>query len=63
MPLFSLSIGVYQGDTLSGISFNTEITTLIIATQELRKDPGYSTSPSHPVNLLQYAEDTCIIVA
>ena len=40
--------------------FNTVINTLT-ATQKLRKDLGSSISLSHPVNLLQYADDTCII--
>ena len=51
-PSSSLSIGVYQGDPLSGIIFNTEIKTLI-ATLKLRKDLDSSIPPSHPVPAIQ----------
>ena len=61
-PSFLLNIGVYQGDPLSGVIFNTVINTLV-DTLNLKKDLGYSLSPSHQVNLLQYADDTCIIAS
>ena len=61
-PSFPLNIGVYQGYPLSGVIFNTVNNTLI-DTLNLKKDLGYSLSPSHQVNLLQYADDTCIIAS
>ena len=61
-PSFPRNIGVYQGDPLSGIIFNAVINTLV-DTLNLKKDLGYSLSPSHQVNLLQYADDTCIIAS
>ena len=62
IPSFPLDIRVYQGDTLSGIIFNTVINTLV-DTMYFKKKLGYSLSPSHQVNLLQYADDTCIIAS
>lgn len=54
-------IGVYQGDPLSVVIFNTVMSTLI-DTLQTRLDLGYTISTSnHQVNLLQYAEDTCLL--
>ena len=61
-PSFPFNIGVYQGDPLSGVIFNTVINTLV-DTLNLKKNLGYCLSPSHQVNLLQYADDTCIIAS
>ena len=52
---------VYQGDPLSVVIFNTVINTLIDTLQSWI-DLGYNFSNSnHQVNLLQYADDTCIL--
>ena len=59
---FPLNIGIYQGDPLSGITFNTVINTLV-DTLNLKKDLGYFLSLSHQVSLLQYANNTCIIAS
>ena len=54
-------IGVYQGDPLSVVVFNTVINTLV-DTLQMRNDLGYTLSDSHHrINLLQYADDTCVI--
>ena len=61
-PTIPLEIGVYQGDPLSVVIFNTVINTLV-DTLQTRIDLGYNLSNSnHQVNLLQYADDTCILV-
>ena len=55
-------VGVYQGDPLSVAIFNTVINTLV-DTLDTRLDLGFHISDSrHIVNLLQYADDTCIVV-
>ena len=60
-PVIPIQVGVYQGDPLSVVIFNTVINTLV-DTLKTRVDLGYSFSPSQqPVNLLQYADDTCLI--
>ena len=58
-PTIPLEVGVYQGDPLSVVIFNTVINTLV-DTLQTRPDLGFSVSNSHQVNLLQYADDTCI---
>ena len=58
-PAIPLQIGVYQGDPLSVVVFNTVINTLV-DTLRRRSDLGYDLTPSHTVGLLQYADDTCI---
>ena len=56
-----LQVGVYQGDPLSTIIFNTVMCTLIEALHPYR-DLGYTFSQSERlVHLLQYADDTCLI--
>ena len=56
-----LQVGVYQGDPLSTIIFNTVMCTLIDALQPHRH-LGYTFSQSkHTMHLLQYADDTCLI--
>ena len=60
-PLIPLEKGVYQGDPLSVVIFNTVMNTLVdtIAT---RSDLGYQFSrSSRRVNILQYADDTCLV--
>ena len=60
-PSIPLKIGVYQGDPLSVVVFNTVINTLV-DTLQVRNDLGYTLSDStHCINLLQYADDTCVI--
>ena len=58
-PIFPLNIGVFQGDPLSVVNFNTVINTLV-DTLKVHRDQGYSLTPGHQVNLLQYAHDTCV---
>jgi hypothetical protein len=60
-PVISLQKGVYQGDPLSVVIFNTVMNTLL-DTISLRIDLGYrfSNSPRR-VNILQYADDTCLV--
>ena len=60
-PLVSLQKGVYQGDPLSVVIFNTVMNTLV-DTVISRSDLGYQISDSvHRVNILQYAADTCLL--
>jgi len=57
-PVIPFQIGVYQGDPFSVVIFNTVMCTLIDALQDL----GYSFSQSkRTVNLIQYADDTCLV--
>ena len=59
--LIPLEVGVYQGDPLSVVIFNTVINTMV-DTIQTRQDLGYHFSTSQkPVNLLQYADDTCLV--
>ena len=60
-PSIPLQKGVYQGDPLSVVIFNTVINTLL-DTVSLRLDLGYQFSNSNrQVNILQYADDTCLV--
>ena len=60
-PLVSLGKGVYQGDPLSVVIFNTVMNTLV-ETISMRIDLGYQFSGSRRrVNILQYADDTCLV--
>ena len=60
-PCIPLQVGVYQGDPLSVVIFNTVMNTLI-DTLQTRVDLGYTiTGSRHQVNLLQYADDTCML--
>ena len=60
-PVIPLKKGVYQGDPLSVLIFNTVMNTLL-DTVSLRTDLGYWFSDSRRrVNLLQYADDTCLV--
>ena len=60
-PLVSLQKGVYQGDPLSVVIFNTVMNTLV-DTISTRVDLGYQFSGSlRRVNILQYADDTCLV--
>ena len=59
---FPMEIGVFQGDPLSVIIFNTVMNTLIDTLQKSREDLGYCfTKSKHKCNLLQYADDTCLV--
>ena len=56
-----LKIGVYQGDPLSMVIFNTMICTLADSLANLHH-LGYNFSQSQRrIQLLQYADDTCLI--
>ena len=58
-----LQIGVYQGDPLSVLVFNTVMNTLVDTITKQYPDLGYSHSSSPcSTNLLQYADDTSLIV-
>ena len=60
-PLVSLEKGVYQGDPLSVVIFNTVMNTLV-DTITSRINLGYQFSgSSRKVNILQYADDTCLV--
>ena len=60
-PLVPIQVGVYQGDPLSAVIFKTVINTLV-DTLQTRRDLGYLSSQSQlPINLLHYADDTCLI--
>ena len=60
-PVIPIQVGVYQGDPLSVVIFNTVVNTML-DTLKTRTDLGYSFSPSQKsVNLLQYADDICLI--
>ena len=60
-PVIPLKKGVYQGDPLSVVIFNTVMNTLL-DTVSLRTDLGYRFSNSrHRVNILQYTDDTCLV--
>ena len=60
-PVIPLQKGVYQGDPLSVVIFNTVMCTLI-DTVSLRTDLGYKFSNSaRTINILQYADDTCLV--
>ena len=52
-------VGVYQGDPLSVVIFNTVINTLV----DIRSKPelGYHLTNNQSISLLQYADDTCLI--
>lgn len=56
-----LQLGVYQGDPLSVVVFNT-VTNTLVDTIWGRSHLGYTiTNTSHTINLLQYTDDTCLI--
>ena len=57
-----LQLGVYQGDLLSVIIFNTVMNTLVDSITQRYSQLGYSlTSVRSKINLLQYADDTSLI--
>ena len=57
-----LQLGVYQGDPLSVIIFNTVMNTLVDSITQRCTHLGYSlNSVSGRINLLQYADDTSLI--
>ena len=51
---------MYQGDPLSVVLFNTVINTMV-DTIKTRPDLGYHLTSTQSVNLLQYADDTCLV--
>ena len=55
-----LKVGVYQGDPLSVIIFNTVMATLADALKADRH-LGYTLSGGKTTNVLQYADDTCLV--
>ena len=60
--MFNMDIGVFQGDPLSVLIFNTVMNTYVDTITINHRDTGYCFSKSnHRVNLLQYADDTCLI--
>ena len=60
-PRSPIAEGVYQGDPLSVVIFNTVMNTLI-DTLTTQIDLGYHLSgTSHQVNILQYTDDTCLV--
>ena len=60
--MFNMDIGVFQGDPLSVLIFNTVMNTYIDTITINHRDTGYCFSKSnHRVNLLQYADDTCLL--
>ena len=60
-PLIPLQKGVYQGNPLSVVIFNTVMNTLV-DTIVTRVDLGYQFSGSlYRVSILQYANDTCLV--
>ena len=57
-----LQMGVYQGDPLSVIVFNTVMNTFVDTITRRHPDLGYTLgTSSHRSNLLQYADDTSLI--
>ena len=62
MSLIHLQLGVYQGDPLSAIIFNTVMNTLVDSITQRYSQLGYSLNSIHSrINLLQYADDTSLI--
>ena len=59
-PAIPLQIGVYQGDPLSVVMFNTVINTLVDSLKSCA-ELGYTLAPKHTVSVLQYADDTCLV--
>ena len=59
-PVIPLQIGVYQGDPFSVVIFNTVINTLV-DTLKQHTNLAYTFKPNHQINLLQYADDTCLV--
>ena len=57
---FHLQVGVYQGDPLSVLVFNTVMNTLVDTITKSHADLGYFLGASSH-NLLQYANDTSLI--
>ena len=54
-PSIPLKIGVYQGDPLSVVIYNTVINTMV-DTIKARLDLGYHLTNNQSLNLLQYAD-------
>ena len=61
-PPIPLEIGVYQGDPLSIVIFNTMINTMV-DTIKSRPDLGYCLTENQTISLLQYADNTCLIAS
>ena len=59
-PPIPLEVGVYQGDPLSVVIFNTVINTMV-DTIRTRPELGYQLTQNQSISLLQYADDTCLI--
>ena len=56
-----LQIGVYQGDPLSVVIFNTIMCTMTDALKPLQHLGYRISNTKHSVHLLQYADDTCLV--
>lgn len=60
-PFIPLKTGVYQGDPLSVVIFNTVINTLVDSVKN-KTELGYKISNTkYSINILQYADDTCLV--
>ena len=57
-PFIPIQVGVYQGDPLSAVIFNTVINAMVDTVQS-RQDLRYQSQK--PVNLFQYADDTSLV--
>ena len=59
---FLISIGIFQGDPLSVMLFNTVINLYVDFIHLNHAHLGYNfTGSQHCVLLLQYADDTCLV--
>ena len=57
-----MQIGVYLGDSLSVIIFNTVMNILVDTITKSHHHPGYSLNKSnYQCNLLQYTDDTSLL--
>ena len=60
-PLVPLQKGVYQGDPLSVVIFNTVMNTLVDTVKTIIYLGYRFSGSSRQVNILQYADDTCLV--
>ena len=56
-----LQIGVYQGDPLSVVIFNSVMRTLGESLKQYKQFGYYFTNNSRSLTTLQYADDTCLV--
>ena len=57
-----MTIGVYQGDPLSVVIFNTVMVTMAEALKA-HEHLGYSLAGSSSTNILQHADNTCLVAS